>query len=110
MDANPAMAHEGSAFGRMFNVFPAPGEVFQEIKEREVSHANWILPALVWMIIGGAAVVLLFSLETFQYEMKKQQEKQIQLQVKKGKMTQAQADQVVANMPPWVMKIAQYVA
>jgi hypothetical protein len=94
----------------MFNVLPAPGEVFQEIKEREVAHSNWILPALVWMIIGGAAVILMFSHETFQYEMKKQQEKQIQMQVKRGKMTQDQADQVMANMPPWVMKVAQYVA
>lgn len=110
MDANPAMPQEGSAFGRMFNVLPAPGEVFHDIKEREVAHSNWLLPALVWMIIGGAAVILMFSLETFQYEMKKQQEKQFQQQVKKGKMTQEQADQIMANMPPWVMKVAQYVA
>jgi hypothetical protein len=93
----------------MLNVLAAPGEVFQEIKERPVSHANWLVPALVWMVLGGVAVFLIFSMESFQYEMKKQQEKQMELMVKKGKLTQEQADQAIANTPPWVWKIQKYV-
>lgn len=94
----------------MVNVLAAPGEVFSEIKDRPEQHSNWLLPAFIWVLIGGAAVLLLFSMESFQYEMKKQQEKQMQMQVKRGKMTQEQADQIIANMPPWVMTIAKVAA
>src|SRR4051812_25011316 len=107
MDANPAVAQETSALGRMLNVIPAPGEAFEEIKERPVQQLNWLLPALIWMLVGGVAVHFIFKMDSFRYEMKKQQEKQIQLQVKKGKMTQEQADQVMSNMPPWMMAVVE---
>jgi hypothetical protein len=110
MEPTPLVAKEGSALGRMFNVLPAPGETFAEIKERPVNHANWILPAVVWMLIGGAIVWLMFSMESFRYEIKKQQEKAIQQQVEKGKIKQDQADQILANMPPWVMDVAKVFA
>src|SRR5437870_13720749 len=96
MDQAPTIANEGSAIGRMFNVLPAPGEVFREIKERPVNHMNWLLPAIIWLVVGSALVLILFSMDTFQHEMKKQQEKAIQQQVDKGKMTQAQADQILS--------------
>jgi hypothetical protein len=110
MESTPAVANEGSALGRMFNVLPTPGEVFEEIKERPVNHWNWLVPAFIWMVVGGALVLLMFSMESFKYEMKKQQEKALQQQVEKGKMTQAQVDQIEQNMPPWVMEIAKIFA
>jgi hypothetical protein len=107
MDANPAVVREGSALGRMLNVLPAPGEVFQEIKERPVSQPNWLIPAFIWLLMGGVALHFIFAMPSFRYEIKKQQEKQMQLQVKKGKMTQEQVDQIMANMPPWIMAVAE---
>jgi hypothetical protein len=107
MDANPAVAGEGSALGRMLNVLPSPGEVFEEIKERPVSHANWLIPAFIWIVMGGIAIHFIFAMPSFRYEIKKQQEKQMQLRVKQGKMTQDQADQIMANMPPWIMAVAE---
>lgn len=97
-------------FSRMFNVLPAPGEVFQEIKERPVNHANWVVPAIIWMLIGSTLVLLIFSMPSFQYEIKKQQEKAIQQQVEKGKLKQDQADQILNNMPPWMMAVAKVFA
>jgi hypothetical protein len=107
MDANPAVAEEGSAFGRMFNVLPAPGEVFQQIKERPVNHANWVLPALIWTVIGVVAVWLMFSVESFRYEIRKQQEKQIQQQIEKGKIPREQGEAFIANPPSWMMTVAK---
>jgi hypothetical protein len=110
MAPTPLVAEDGSAFGRMFNVLPAPGETFQQIKERPVNHWNWIVPAIVWFLVASTVVVIIFSMDSFKYEMKKQQEKAFQQQVEKGKMTQAQADQIMNNMPPWAMEIGKIVA
>jgi hypothetical protein len=107
MDANPAVTEEGSTLGRMFNVLPAPGEVFQQIKERPVNHANWVLPALIWTIVGVVAVWLMFSSESFRYEIRKQQEKQIQMQIEKGKIPRDQGEAFIANPPSWMMTIAK---
>jgi hypothetical protein len=109
MDANPATAKEGSALGSMFNVLPAPSEVFEEIKERPVGQPYWLVPAFIWILVGGIAVHFIFAMPSFRYEMKKQQEKQMQLQVKSGKLTQEQADNAMANMPPWVMTAIEIV-
>jgi hypothetical protein len=75
MEPAPSVAKEGSAFGRMFNVLAAPGEVFQEIKEQPVNHANWIVPAIVWSITGITCILLLFSQDWAMYEIRKGQQK-----------------------------------
>lgn len=110
MEPAPSVAKEGSAFGRMLNVLPSPGEVFQEIKEKPVNHANWLAPATVWALIGAVVVWILFSMPAIQYEMKKQQEKAMQRQVTEGKLKQEQVDQILSNMPPWVMTAMKVMA
>jgi hypothetical protein len=92
MEPAPSVAKEGSAFGRMFNVLAAPGEVYQEIKEQPVNHANWILPAIVWMITGITCIFVLFSQDWAMYEIRKGQQKAMEQQVRAGKMSQEQAD------------------
>jgi hypothetical protein len=108
MEPAPSVAKEGSAFGRMFNVLAAPGEVYQEIKERPVSHANWVLPAIVWTITGIVCAFLLFSQEWAIYEIRKGQEKAMEQQVRSGKLTQEKADQSAAAMErygPLIMRL-----
>lgn len=98
---------KGSAFGRMFNVLAAPGEVFAEIKDQPVAHSNWWVPAIVWAIIGFITAMLLFSQEWAINDIVKAQENVMQKQVEAQKMTQAQADQAVEAMRkfmPVVMK------
>jgi len=95
MEPTPLVPEEGSAFGRMFNVLAAPGDVFREIKERPVNHANWVVPAITWSIIGIACIFLLFSQDWAMYEVSKAQEKAMQEQVRRGKMKQEQADQAL---------------
>lgn len=84
--------------GRMFNVLAAPGEVFADLKERPVRHSNWVVPAIVWTVIGSMAVLLLFSQDWAMVEIKRAQKKAIEAQIAAGKMTQAQADQAAPMM------------
>lgn len=91
----PGVATEGSVVGRMFNVLAAPGEVFADLKERPVRHANWVLPAILWTVIGSMAVLLLFSQDWAMAEIKRGQRKAMEAQVAAGKMTQAQMDQAM---------------
>jgi hypothetical protein len=108
MDTAQRVNDEGSALGRMFNVLAAPGEVFQEIKERPVNHANWLLPASVWAVVGIACVLLLFSNQWAMNEILRAQEKAMQQQVSNGKMRQADADkaqEMLEKYMPMIMKV-----
>jgi hypothetical protein len=93
---------KGSAFGRMFNVLAAPGEVFSEIKDREVEHSNWLVPALVAAVIMVSVVLILFSQESFMREMMKMQSKAMDQQVSQGKITREQADQFEKASQGWM--------
>src|SRR6266567_1525844 len=53
---------------RLMNVFAAPGEVFDEIKVAPVSAANWVLPALLIIVVGWIAAWLIFSQESFLHQ------------------------------------------
>lgn len=98
MEPAPSVAKEGSAFGRMFNVLAAPGEVYEEIKEQPVNHANWIVPAIVWTITGITCILLLFSQDWAMYEIRKGQQKAMEQQVSAGKISREQADQAAQFM------------
>lgn len=83
---------ETSLAARLTNVFLAPGEVFAEIKGRAVVPANWIAPTVIAMIVGIIYVMVVFSQPAVIQGIKDAQEKAMQQQVAKGKMTQQQAD------------------
>lgn len=89
---------EGSALSRMFNVLAAPGEVFAEIKERPVDHSNWVVPGIVWAVIGIASIFILFSQSWAMGDIRKAQDKAMEQSVAQGKMTQEQADKTMDIM------------
>jgi hypothetical protein len=100
--SNPAPAGPTSSLvGRLANVFVAPGDVFAEVKASPVCHANWYVPAIVFVLASWCAAGLIFSQPTIRQQMEDVQEqamqKQFQKQIDAGKMTQAQADQIKAN-------------
>jgi hypothetical protein len=87
-----------SLFTRLTNVFAAPGELFEEIKAARVAAANWVVPAVIASIVGVLFTLVMFSQPAIQRQMREQQEKAMEQQVKAGKMTQQQADQALAAM------------
>jgi len=85
-------------FSRLFNVFAAPGEVFDEVKAAPATVSNWIVPAILAAVTGVVATLLIFSQPTILRQVREGQEKAMQQQVAAGKLTQQQADQALAMM------------
>jgi hypothetical protein len=105
--ASPKLS-ESSAFSRMFNVLAAPGEVFAEIKERPVEHSNWLVPAIVWFVVGVASIFILFGQDWAMNDLRKAQDKGIDQQVASGKITRQQADQaqdIMKRFMPLFVKV-----
>ena len=106
---NAIQVHSTSLAARMANVFAAPGEVFDEVKNAPPSVANWLVPAVLLALVGIVYASVLFSQPSIQQQIREQQEQAIEQMVKDGKMTQAQADQALAAMEkfsgPTMMKV-----
>lgn len=85
-------------WSRLFNVFAAPGEVFEEVKNSKPSTANWLAPALVFIAVGMVSSLVIFSQPAIVQQIHDQQAKAMDQQVNAGKLTQAQADQALAAM------------
>ena len=102
---NPTM----SLPARLLNVFAVPGEVFTEVKSTQSLTSNWLVPAICSAVIGVIASFIIFSQPAVIQQLREQQTKVMEQQVKAGKMTQAQADQAQAIIEkftgPTTMKI-----
>ncbi len=101
MPASPDAPVETSLTSRLINVFVAPGEVFAEVKNSPVRHANWIVAALIFVLLSWCGNAVKFSQESVRHQIADIQEqamqKSFQKQIDAGKMTQAQADQIKAS-------------
>jgi len=74
------------------NVFAAPSEVFDEVKRRPPLVSNWLVPALLFVLIGSVSAFVIFSRPGIQQQLREQQTKKMDELVKAGKMSQADAD------------------
>jgi len=96
-------------WSRLLNVFAAPGEVFEEVKNSKHSVSNWLAPAFIYIVVGVISAFVIFSQPAIVQQLRDQQTKVMDDQVKAGKLTQAQADQALAAMDkfagPAMMKI-----
>src|SRR6516162_4011560 len=102
MEPNAPTSEEASATrsgtgmslaGRLMNVFAAPGEVFEEVRIRPPSVANWLVPMLIFAVVGTIGAFIMFSQPAIIQQIHEQQAAAMDKQVKDGKLTQAQADQ-----------------
>ena len=84
--------------GKLMNVFAAPGEVFGEIKTAPARTANWLVPVLLFAIVGVVTVCILFAQPAIRQTIHDQQVKALDQRVQQGKMTQAQEDQALQVM------------
>jgi hypothetical protein len=85
-------------WARLMNVFAAPGDVFEEVKNSQPSTANWLAPAFIFIVVGMISSIVIFSQPAIVQQIRDQQAKVMDQQVKAGKLTQAQADQALAAM------------
>src|SRR3954447_16406107 len=82
-----------SLMGRLLNVFATPGEVFDDVRNSPPTASNWLVPALVLMVLGWLSVALIFSQDSINYQIREMTDKAIQKQVEKRHMSDAQAEQ-----------------
>jgi hypothetical protein len=87
-----------SLAGRLLNVFAAPGDVFDGIKTVPPRVANWLVPVLIYAVVGVISVCIMFAQPAIQQTIHDQQVKALDKQVQQGKMTQAQEDQALQVM------------
>jgi len=90
-----------SLWGRLFNVFATPGEVFQEVKDARVSTANWLVPALILIVVSWGSSLVIFSQPSITHQLSEITEQAIQQQVEKSKMSEQQAEQARAMGEKW---------
>lgn len=87
-----------SLASRLLNVIAAPGDVFTEIKSAPTQVANWLVPVLLFAVVGIISVCIMFSQPAIRQTIHDQQVKALDKQVQQGKMTQAQEDQALQVM------------
>jgi hypothetical protein len=87
-----------SLWSRLFNVIAAPGDVFDEVKASPPSNANWLTPALLFMVVAWLGGWLVLSQDFTKQQIADLQEKAVQKQVEKGKITKDQAEAMRAGM------------
>jgi hypothetical protein len=78
------------------NVFAAPGDVFSEVKTSAPSVANWLVPAILFMVLSWLSAGLIFSQPAIRQQISEISTKAIDRQVEKGKISSAQAEQARA--------------
>jgi len=84
--------------GRLFNVFAAPGELFDELRYSPVRHVNWLVPLVLSIAVGILFSTVAFSQPDLVAQVFRQQEEALSARVEKGKITQEQADRALQGM------------
>ena len=99
--------------GRLFNVLATPGEVFEQIRGTAVSVANWLVPALILIVVSWGGVWLVFSQDSIQQQLKETRDQAVEKQIAKAHMSDQQAEQtraVADKIGSIGTKIGAYVA
>lgn len=81
---------------RLFNVLATPGEVFDQIKSAKVSAANWVLPALIMIVVSWLGAWLVFSQDSIKQQVREITDQAIEKQIQKSHMSEQQAEQARA--------------
>jgi hypothetical protein len=96
--AAPSQPPATTLVAKLFNVIAAPGEVFAEVSMAPMRPATWLVPVLIYAVVGVITVCILFAQPTIRQIIHDEQVKALDQQVQQGKMTQAQEDQALQVM------------
>src|SRR5437899_13025991 len=75
------------------NVLVTPNEDFDEVKSAKASVANWLVPAVLLIVIGWIGAGLIISQPALQQQMNEMAEKNIEKEVQKQHLPSGQAEQ-----------------
>jgi hypothetical protein len=77
----------------LVNIVAAPGEVFERLRPVPARASTWLVPGLLLVLVSWIGTAIVFSQDSIKQQMADIQEKGLQRQVEKGKLTQEQATQ-----------------
>src|SRR5262245_56352727 len=97
-DARPTNPEQptSSLFSRLMNIFAAPGEVYEEVKNGPARTGNWLAPTLTLIVVSWIGVEIIFSQDAIKQQLNDLQAREVEKQIEKGKFTKAQAEQARA--------------
>lgn len=78
---------------RLVNVLAAPGETFETVKNSAPSPANWLLPALLLILVSWVGAGLIFSQDTIQQQLTEIIDQGIEKQLQRQQMPADKAEQ-----------------
>src|SRR6516165_3828471 len=81
---------------RLFNVLATPGEVFEYVKNADISHANWIVPALLLILVSWLGAWVIFSQDSIQQQLREITDQAIEKSIQKQHLSEQQAEQARA--------------
>lgn len=87
----------GSLGGRLFNVIAAPGEAFDEVRSAPYRASNWLVPALLTIVVGWLGVWLIYSQPAMRHQQDEAGLRVIQRLVEKGKIPKEKAEELQAQ-------------
>jgi hypothetical protein len=90
-----------SLAGRLMNVFATPGDVFEQVKSVGPTTANWLVPALILVVVSWVASAVILSQESIKHQVSEITEKAIQKQVEQNHMSEQDADRARAMGEKW---------
>ncbi len=79
---------------RLLNVFAIPGDVFAEVKQSPPAPANWLVPAVLLILVSWISSWIVLSQDSIRYQVSEMTEKSIQKQIEKMKMPADQAEKM----------------
>jgi hypothetical protein len=86
---------------RLMNVFATPAEVFDSVKTAPDSAANWVVPALILILVSWVGSALIFSQDSIKHQISDITEQAIQKQIEKSHMSEQQAEQARTMGEKW---------
>lgn len=79
---------------RLANVIAGPGELFDYLRTAKPSVANWLVPALIYMVVGWVCATALLAQDWYMPQIIRPQLEALQQQVDAGKMTEEQIEPI----------------
>ncbi len=78
---------------RLLNVFAAPGDVFTEVKASAPCSANWVVPALILVLVSWIGAALIFSQDSVNRQLSDITDRALQQRAQSTPITEQQAEQ-----------------
>jgi len=91
-EPQPEVVAPTSIWARMANVVAAPGDVFAEVKASPPATSNWLVPALVFAVVGIVCGFLIMSQDWAQQQLRDLVERNLDEQIKRAGIKPEQAE------------------